>query len=76
MMGLQLFDGKVEQNEMENKKDDDDGLKDISQEEVRDTKEKTFGGKESVKKNILSGGSKLKTTVQINIEKVMGKKRI
>lgn len=76
-MGLQLFDGKVEQNKMENKEEGDDGVKDItSQEEVRDTKEKTFGGKESVKKNILSGGSRLKTTAQINIEKVMEKQRI
>lgn len=60
--------------ETENKEEDDDGVKDsANQEEVRDG---TFDGKESVKKNILSGGSRLKTPAKINIEKVMEKQRI
>jgi hypothetical protein len=77
MAGLQLIEDKDEQNEMENKEKDGGGVKDnTNQEEVRDIKEKTFCGKESVKKNISGGGSRLKTTAKINIEKVMEKQRI
>lgn len=70
MTDIQLLADKVEQDGMKNKEEDNDGAKDSTNiDEVRDFKNKTIGGKESVKKNILSGGSKLKTTGQINIEK-------